>query len=191
MEPIAADSASSAPVLCVQCKACVGILDSSSRGYKLRKACLSVATGGTKASSSYSQDQWLSSILLTAAESQGVRRLVVYAGGENGSKIEHVMHVWLFAPDLRISSSVAKAATPMRVAKVLHRAGLPADVEKLGGVGAVEGEVELSKNEWCELQDLLTESAKLLPEAARRFQHWTVGLLRRFTTDDLHSHTTS
>ncbi|KAK3116725.1 hypothetical protein LTR53_002634 [Teratosphaeriaceae sp. CCFEE 6253] len=183
----ATDGASVSPLLCAQCQTLVGILDPSAEGYKLRKTKLSISITQCLPAVCYPYEKWLSSILLTAAESQGVRRLVVFsaAGGVGKNEVEQVMHVWLFAPDLAVSSSAAESAQPMRVVKVLYHSGVPAEVEKPGGFGDVEDELELSSTEWTELESLLGKSAKLLPEAARRFQHWDVGLLMRFTRHDL------
>ncbi len=95
------------------------------------------------------------------------------------------MHTWLFAPDLVISSSAADTKAAIRVVKVLYREGVSADIETLGKMGSAEGELEFSKEEWCEMRSLLDRSAELLPGKARRFQQWNVGLLRRFVEDDV------
>ncbi|TKA71632.1 hypothetical protein B0A55_07567 [Friedmanniomyces simplex] len=175
----------SASVLCPGCHTCIGVLDPGTEGYKLRKPNLSVSVGPSSLSLDYSHEKWLSSALLTAAESQGVRRLAVYASDDGAGNAVSITHVWLFAPDLRIASSAAETPEAMRVLKVLYRDDVATDYENLGKMSGVEGELEVSKEEWREMRSLLDQSVKLLPEKARRFQQWNVGLLKRFTGDDV------
>ncbi|KAK0256388.1 hypothetical protein LTR91_020430 [Friedmanniomyces endolithicus] len=163
----------------------IGVLDPSTEGFKLRKPCLSIAVSQKTSSRGYSHEKWLSSALLTAAESQGVMRLALHASDWSSGHPISMMHTWLFAPDLVISSSAADTKAAIRVVKVLYREGVSADIETLGKMGSAEGELEFSKEEWCEMRSLLDRSAELLPGKARRFQQWNVGLLRRFVEDDV------
>ncbi|KAK0248081.1 hypothetical protein B0A54_16478 [Friedmanniomyces endolithicus] len=174
-----------ASILCMKCYTTIGVLDPSTEGFKLRKPCLSVAVSRKSSSQGYSHEKWLSSALLAAAESQGVMRLAVHTSDGSSSNSTSIMHAWLFAPDLMISSSAAGTTDPIRVVKVLYQEGVPADIETLGKMGGAEGELEVSKEEWCEMCSLLDRSAALLPEKARRFPQWNVGLLRRFVEDDV------
>ncbi|KAK1079616.1 hypothetical protein LTR33_006241 [Friedmanniomyces endolithicus] len=175
----------SASILCMKCHTAIGVLDPSTEGFKLRKPCLSVAVSQKSSSQGYSHEKWLSSALLTAAESQGVMRLALHTSDECSDHPISMMHTWLFAPDLMISSSAADTTDAIKVVKVLYREGVPADLETLGKMGSAEGELEVSEEEWCEMRTLLDRDAALLPEKARRFQQWKVGLLRRFVEDDV------
>ncbi|TKA36593.1 hypothetical protein B0A54_11836 [Friedmanniomyces endolithicus] len=175
----------SASILCSKCHTAIGVLDPSTEGFKLRKPCLSIAVSQKTSSRGYSHEKWLSSALLTAAESQGVMRLALHASDWSSGHPISMMHTWLFAPDLVISSSAADTKAAIRVVKVLYREGVSADIETLGKMGSAEGELEFSKEEWCEMRSLLDRSAELLPGKARRFQQWNVGLLRRFVEDDV------
>jgi len=169
--------------LCSSCSTCLGVFDANTQGYKLRKPQLSVSASASSPTVHYSNEKWLSSAILTSGESQGVRRLAVYAS--TLGSVASIMHLWLFAPDLMISSSAADRSEAIRVVKVLYKDGAPGDVAKLGSMGGIEGEMEVNENEWDELRSLLDGSAVLLPEKARRFQEWDVGLLRRFTLEDV------
>ncbi|KAK0352043.1 hypothetical protein LTS02_014906 [Friedmanniomyces endolithicus] len=180
-----AENIQSASILCMKCHTAIGVLDPSTEGFKLRKPCLSVAVSQKSSSQGYSHEKWLSSALLTAAESQGVMRLALHTSDECSDHPISMMHTWLFAPDLMISSSAADTTDAIRVVKVLYREGVPADLETLGKMGSAEGELEVSEEEWCEMRTLLDRAAALLPEKARRFQQWKVGLLRRFVEDDV------
>ncbi|KAK1075853.1 hypothetical protein LTR12_001384 [Friedmanniomyces endolithicus] len=175
----------STSVLCKECHKAIGGLDHSTEGFKLRKPCLSVARSDKSRPRGYSHEKWLSSALLTAAESQGAMRLALHASDGSSSDPIYIMHTWLFAPDLMTTSSAADTTEPIRVVKVLYREGVPADIETLDKMGSAEGELEVSEEEWCEMRSLLDRSAELLPEKARRFRQWNVGLLRRFVEDDV------
>lgn len=96
-----------------------------------------------------------------------------------------VSHLWLFAPCLTVASSKAKMPDPAKVVKIFYRAGEAADIEKLNGMTGLEGDLELEGSEHRQLLRALDESSTLLPLAARRFQDWNVGILRRFTREDI------
>ncbi|KAK5738342.1 hypothetical protein LTR17_006061 [Elasticomyces elasticus] len=181
-------SLSPSVLVCTGCKTCIGVFDSSTQGNKLRKSALSLSTSSSLQIMRLPLEKWLSSALLTAAESQGVRRLVVYAASAESGPAQHVMRLWIFAADLTVSSSAADSPEATRVVKVLHRDGASADVAKSGSMGSSEGELELSQAEWHELRGLLDKSAGLLPEKARSFQQWSVALLKRFVQEDIESH---
>ena len=132
----------------MKCHTAIGVLDPSTEGFKLRKPCLSVAVSQKSSSQGYSHEKWLSSALLTAAESQGVMRLALHTSDECSDHPISMMHTWLFAPDLMISSSAADTTDAIRVVKVLYREGVPADLETLGKMGSAEGELEVSEEEW-------------------------------------------
>ena len=97
------------------------------------------------------------------------------------------MQLWLFATDLTVSSSTSDKLEPLHVVKMMYRdAAEDSDVSgRLNAVALSEGEVELPRDELRELKDKLEKSAALLPQKARVFQDWRVGLLRRFTESDV------
>lgn len=128
---------------------------------------------------------WLSSLFLTAIDTQGVRKFIVRKKDSSSPGL----NVWIFTPDLSVStSSVQIEQTPLRVMKVMHR---PATVktkeeqQRLNREVLLEGEIELHSDELAELEPLLQKSADLLPRRtdARTFQDWQIGLLGRFTAD--------
>ncbi|KAK5712477.1 hypothetical protein LTR15_012057 [Elasticomyces elasticus] len=184
----ASTSLSPSVLVCTGCKTCIGVFDSSTQGNKLRKSALIISTSSSSHTLRLPLEKWLSSALLTAAESQGVRWLVVYAAIAESEPAQHVMRLWVFAPDLTVSSSAADSPEGTRVVKVLYRNGVPGDVARSESMGGSEGELELSQAEWHELRSLLERSAGLLPEKARAFQQWSVALLRRFVHEDIGAH---
>ncbi|KAK4545726.1 hypothetical protein LTR36_002680 [Oleoguttula mirabilis] len=190
-------SGTSNSLLCPKCNAYVGLYDHATQGYRLRKPHLAVSPSPSVPPASYESERWLACHLLNAAESQGVRKLSVWAAdGDEPGKPVLTMQVWLFATDLTISSSVTKTPEPVSVVKVLYReirgspenadkGGMPA-AGKLSAAALAESEVELEMKEWTALRGTLDVSGVLLPPKARKFQDWEVGLLRRFTVSDLH-----
>ena len=99
------------------------------------------------------------------------------------------LKLWIFTPDLTISSSARSTTDPVRVVKVLWQDSDAAtgDSEKLGGPTSSEGELRVRKEVVAMLRETLARTTQWLPEAARRFQDWHVGLLERFTTHDIES----
>lgn len=75
----------------------------------------------------------------------------------------------------------------MSVVKIFYRlTDTPAEsTGKLNTAALSQGEVELLGSDWQLLKNLLESSAALLPSRARVFQDWRVGLLRRFTEEDV------
>lgn len=74
------------------------------------------------------------------------------------------------------------------MAKILWRDedAEPRDVEMLSGSAAAEGEIRLDGGELEVLRDCLEQSGGLVPEEGRTFMEcWRVGLLERFTVEDL------
>lgn len=173
-------------LLCPQCQVYIGLYDPSTRGYRLHKPCLSVSSKLSIPTIAFSREEWLACHLLATAENQGVRKLSVWAAGEQPGSVASALQVWLFAFDLTVSSSTANTEEPMRVVKILHRERSELlDVGKLNGAALAEGELELPVAELSNLRSLLEMSVSLLPEKGRDFQGWTVGLLRRFTANDI------
>lgn len=125
-------------------------------------------------------------MLLNATESQGVRKFVAH---EPDLSSDESMKLWVFSPDLSISSSVKSSTEYTKVAKVLwQHCSSPADEpEKLNGSVLTEGELKLTRGELDLLRTRLQQSSDILPENARTFQEWHVGLLERFTLGDMES----
>jgi hypothetical protein len=90
--------------------------------------------------------------------------------------------VWVFTPDLLFSSSIQenKRSDPTRAMKIFYERKTWAPL-KAGEVeeSSVE-DVEFPAPLYEELDRVLRDSRMVLPESARRFQGWDVGLLERF-----------
>ena len=164
----------------------IGFVDSVADGYKIRKHSLALSLGFNKAPKAFDIDKWLSCVLLDAMESQGVRKFVAY---EPDSNTKHALRLWIFAPSLSISSSHQSSAKYAQVAKVLwkHTDTAIEKEEKLDSSTLGEGEIRLNPGELELLQTRLERSSSILPQDAKTFQEWHVGLLERFTSSDLES----
>lgn len=120
-------------------------------------------------------------------DSQGVRKLIVR--GQN-AKSNQALKLWIFAPDLKVSSSVRSSAEPVRVAKIMwQEIEAPEEdmSERLSGAALAEGELRLWQDEIVLLNQALVSGGEWIPEDSRQFQEWRVGLLERFTLEDIES----
>ena len=131
---------------------------------------------------SFSDELWLSCQLLTAAHHQGLRKLRASCATTRGRSLL----IWLFAPDLTISSCATPTPQPRRVAKVMWKHdNATGSGDLLNQQSLSEGELEVQETELEVLQACLLRSADLMPASARKFQEWNVGLLHRFSSMDL------
>lgn len=167
-------------LVCSSCDTPLGTLDGGTSSYKLAKLAISVSHG-TEQLQSLSITKWLSCHLLSAMDNQGLRRIIV----TSGTGMHKALVLWLFTPDLGISSSASPANGPLRVTKILWKPA-PTQVQeaRLDAQSLSEGEIEMPEFELDALRRSLEDSAVLLPEEARNFQDWKVALLERFTEED-------
>jgi hypothetical protein len=105
------------------------------------------------------------------------------------------MDIWIFTPDLTISSSSSSPSVPLRVAKFLWRVQpdstsgdgdtiMRNDEGRLDRKALSQGHLDLPQEEFLVLRNCLERSAEILPLAAREFMGWKVGVLERFGRDD-------
>lgn len=131
----------------------------------------------------YSADKWWACLLLSSTESQGVRKFTAQGTlpGDQGLKL------WIFTPDVNVSTSAADTEGPMRAIKVFWRDCDPSDQHfgVLNRQVLAEGELELPSDEMSSLRRSLADSAILLPNMSQRFQDWHVAVLPRFTSADV------
>lgn len=167
-------------LLCSSCSAIVGVLDKPTQSYKLAKLSLSISPSQGQPQS-FDKPKWLSCHLLNSMDNQGLRKFIVTSGDDS----PNTLLVWLFTPDVRVSSSESLTPEPARVAKILWKQ-TPAERQQalLDTQSLSEGEMELPFFELQALQRALEDSAALLPEKARRFQDWNTALLHRFNSED-------
>jgi len=160
----------------------------------VRKTRVAVRLSPDKPRVSHPIEKWLTCHLLSSMESQGVRKFSVVdeevdiEGALKNGHPKMAMKLWIFNPDIEISSSALDTAGPIRVSKVFWQ-----DVPEVGDheqqmlnrQTLSEGELTMPSDEKQALRDALQTSADLIPESGRKFQSWKVALLPRFTKADL------
>ncbi|EME88953.1 uncharacterized protein MYCFIDRAFT_129187 [Pseudocercospora fijiensis CIRAD86] len=167
---------------CSTCNTIVGHVHTSG-GYKVRKQHLSLSSSPSHRSASYPPEKWLACLLLASIDTQGVRKFTV-----RSSTSDHIaLKLWIFTPDINVSSSTTTASAPIRAVKIFWQDWTLAsdDIGALNRQALMEGELELPPQEMDQLRDKLMQSKSMLPEPARKFQDWNVALLPRFRLDEL------
>ena len=99
------------------------------------------------------------------------------------------LKLWVFTPDLLVSTSALETNEPVRVAKILwQEEDKVEDGDDLSGKlsrqALAEGVLDLG-GEVEGLVELLKASSAWLPRESREFAGWRVGLLERFSKADL------
>lgn len=112
--------------------------------------------------------------LLSLIESSVSRKVVVHdAAGSQG------LLVWVFNPDIYYSSS-KRGPTAHRAMKVFYKTLDEEPGKFLEVNGAAYEELVVPAEDFAEFNETLRESTDVLPQAARQFQDWNVGLLDRW-----------
>lgn len=150
----------------------------------------------------YLAQKFISARLLFLVENTGVRRFHVHPSPSTSQIASQAcpetasqtladpvpsLLLWVFSPDLLFSSSIGEEgrSDPTRAIKVFYEKKtwrpLSAGEVEESSVEDVEFPLELFE----ELERGLRENQKVLPESARRFQGWDVGLLERFDVGEI------
>lgn len=169
---------------CVKCTNTVGSFDAGSGGVRVLKWAVNVSQGSI--SEQYAFQKWISAQFLNIVENTGVRRFVVQDqnAGSGALAAPQGLLVWIFTPDLALSSSVrsSERADPIRAMKIFWLAtDRPGHV--LESQSSSFEEVLLPSKSFASLEATLNSNMDLLPLSARRFQEWNVSFLQRFEGD--------
>lgn len=126
--------------------------------------------------------KWISTQLLAAAESSGVRRFVISSSADESTGLL----LWLFADSVSFSSSHMFFARkdPTRAMKLMWK-HLEKPKEMLDTHQFSHEDLSLPDHVYQTLSRTLKNSSDILPESARKFQDWNVGLLERFDWEDI------
>ncbi|KAF2498933.1 hypothetical protein BU16DRAFT_505490 [Lophium mytilinum] len=200
-------------LLCQTCKAQLGEVDDRAEGFRLWKWSLAIAEapdydeGPDKPQNSdsdmtlkpefttYSTQKWISAQFLSLIENQAVRKFCVKPDHHDETSGEEKIMIWVFTPDLTFSSSTSSTGTraaipqhpePTRAMKVFYQLSAPStsSSQEEQNLFLVE-EVRFPAFVFEELRNALMESGMLMPETARMFKTWQVGLLERFQNGDM------
>ncbi|KAF1999435.1 hypothetical protein P154DRAFT_600959 [Amniculicola lignicola CBS 123094] len=177
----------------LSCKTCshpLGAKDSTAEGWRIWKWSIAVVTSLPSLGSSlsppttYSTQKWISARLLSLIENTGLRKFHIHVQypAPKSSPIPSLL-LWVFTPDLLFSSSKCSGSRkdPTRAMKVFYKEQTYTTPQSGDPESALIEDVEIEDEVFEELGKTLAESKGVLPEGARRFQEWDVGLLERFS----------
>ncbi|KAF2806707.1 uncharacterized protein BDZ99DRAFT_465502 [Mytilinidion resinicola] len=199
-------------LLCQTCKAQLGEVDDRAEGFRLWKWSLAIAESSAQEVgpeqprnldsdiamkpklTTYSNQKWVSAHFLSLIENQAVRKFCVKPKHDDEISGEEKIMIWVFTPDLTFSSSISSSGTPpttlhhpepTRAMKVLYQLSSPTTSrsQEEQNSFSVE-EVRFPPFVYKDLKTALKESGMLMPETARMFKTWQVGLLERFQSGD-------
>jgi hypothetical protein len=88
------------------------------------------------------------------------------------------LHIWIFNPDIHYSSSL-RGPIAHRATKVFYQTA-PSPQTLLDSHPTTLEELILPASIYEEFETELRSSTNILPESARTFQEWSVGLLERY-----------
>ncbi len=147
--------------------------------YRLYKSRLAVVSEPGQAPEKYHAAIFLAAQLLYLIESSITRKIVVHADNPGEPNTEHAgLLLWIFNPDIYYSSS-KRGPTAYRAIKVFYKT-LQSPEEFLDSNQSTVEELVVPQEDFVEFRQTLQESTNILPDSARSFQDWQVGLLDRW-----------
>ncbi|KAJ6111732.1 hypothetical protein N7523_007793, partial [Penicillium sp. IBT 18751x] len=185
---------------CEKCNAIIGMEDPSANGWRLFKTNVSLNTSKSEEPwTTHSTEMIVAAQLLELIERESARRFIVHCGQKRGLLVSALpatvtayvltsVKLWVFNPDLRYSnSSSGHTVNNQQAMKVLYQEKEDVDSLLAPEIGqpsplSVE-EVDLPPDIFQTLSDALLRSSQMLPDSARRFNEWQVGLLNRFSRE--------
>ncbi|KIX01506.1 uncharacterized protein Z518_09232 [Rhinocladiella mackenziei CBS 650.93] len=164
---------------CATCKATLGSCQEGETGYRLYKSRLIIIPEPGQSPEKFSTAIFLSAQLLSLIESSVSRKVVVHDGTGTKSETQRQgLLLWIFNPDIYYSSS-KRGPTAHRAMKVFYKA-LSDPGNFLDANSDTYEELLVPEEDFVEFRQTLQESTDILPQAARTFQDWAVGLLDRW-----------
>ena len=157
---------------CSQCDSFIGSTRNDEDGYRIWKSKISVRRNQDSDAEAYDSSIFIAAQLLHLIETSVGRRVVVHSNSGSG------LLCWIFNPDIYYSSS-KRGPTVHRAMKVFYK-DVEDPVKLLDEHSSTVEELALPKQELEELRRTLVDSAQILPQSARTFQEWRVGLLDRY-----------
>jgi len=162
-------------VYCKDCDRLVGVHDANENSHRLYKSRLTVHDSSMQGPQSFPASTFICAQLLTLIETSAIRRVVVYTDSE--SEISGIL-LWMFNPDIYYSSS-KKGAKAYRAMKVFYK-HIEKPLKVLEENSNTMEELLLPQLDMNEFQESLRQSTNVLPQSARTFQDWQVGLVDRY-----------
>lgn len=125
---------------------------------------------------------FLTAQLLSLVENSVSRKVVVHDGDQGDSELANEgLLLWIFNPDIYYSSS-KRGPTAHRAMKVFYKTLLDPGKFLDADCNTYE-ELLVPREDFVDFIRTLRESSSILPQSARKFQDWDVGLLDRWEKD--------
>jgi ubiquitin-protein ligase E3 D len=120
----------------------------------------------------YRSSLFITAQLLHLIDSNIGRKVVIHCNKPGG------LLCWIFNPDIYYTSS-KRGPTVHRAMKVFYKK-TEEPLKLLDDHQSTLEELALPEQEYSQLAEAMEESASILPQSARTFQDWQVGLLDRY-----------
>lgn len=169
---------------CDCCDAEIGRVDDHAEGWRIYKWAVSVALDDRISRTSFPLEKWVSSRILTYVENESVRHFHIHGDFENSQAASLLL--WIFTPDISFSSSVKadNRHDPTLAIKVMWQTQ-PTSADGDGQFGFRYESLALPVNVLTSIQKALKDSQELIPPSSRTFNKWNVGLLHRFSNNEI------
>jgi hypothetical protein len=166
-------------VKCITCHTILGSSQDGESNLRLYKSRLAVSFGKDGEKEIYPSAIFLCGQLLSLMESSISRRVVLHAEAQEVGTTKHEgLLLWIFNPDIYYSSS-KRGPTAHRAMKVFYKT--LDEIDKfLEQNGNTHEELMVPPEDLTEFAETLRDSTEILPQSARTFQDWTVGLVDRW-----------
>jgi len=160
---------------CSSCGTGIGSGSQTEKSYRLFKSRLAVRPGRDRESEVFPTSTVICAQLLSLIESSVSRKVIVHTDMEQETT---GLLLWIFNPDIYYSSS-KKGPSAHRAMKVFYKS-IQNPLQLLDGKGTTHEELVIPDEDFRDLVQTLLDGTSILPESARRFQDWDVGLLDRY-----------
>jgi hypothetical protein len=161
----------------LHCRSCSSVLGERSptlSAIKLFKPRLAIQTSPSTPPTTHDPTIFINASLLLSIDSLATRKFILHSNLPSTLGL----HLWVFNPDIHYSSSIT-GPTPHRASKIFYRS-TPTPLTLLESHPTNLEEMILPSSILDEFTASLTASTNILPESARKFQEWSVGLLGRY-----------
>ena len=167
----------------VRCASCESVLGSKSpdaeNSFRLYKSRLSMKPSPDEPLQQYPAAVFICSQLLSLIESSISRKVVLHDDTPDApNRTRDGLLLWIFNPDIYYSSS-SRGPTAHRAMKVFYKS-LPEPAKYIDDNSNTHEELVVPPEDFDDFNTTLHESSSILPQSARKFQDWDVGLVDRW-----------
>jgi hypothetical protein len=164
---------------CATCNAAVGSSQGDEGNFRLFKSRLALKTSQDQEAQEFPPSVFICSQLLSLIESSVTRKIVLHCETQGDIENGHAgLLLWIFNPDIYYSSS-SRGPTVHRAMKVFYQPLL--EIGKfLDEHSNTHEELTVPPEDLEDFRKTLSDSTAILPQSARSFQDWGVGLIDRW-----------